>query len=324
MAKLTTKRALICLLLLAILLVVLYSFLLDQKNTTVLLQDRVLHSEAGRLVARSQFSFHHIMEQWVQPGGKKNHSTRRKERLIEDGQVIKEAFDYGESENERVNLHLNQLANLSSRNKHLTNKKLLQREFSLAHSKSLSINGNSSSLVHAKQHWLQPEDINHLQPSLLQNNHNEPIIHKSVYNKQASNGTKSIKANDNFSDKEGDSKIEVNSHNLKVEFANLHVQRSEHHDGTGSKEMKPGIADQSLGGESKDAVVETQLEHGSSPTESKVKPNPHEEVVPMRSDKGAAIDAQQLKHDVRSDDRSDGNAWDAQTKHGVVPEKPVV
>ena len=142
MAKLTTKRALICLLFLVIVLVALYSFLLDRKGTNVRLQDGVLRSESGRLVVRSQFDFHHIMEQWIQPDGKKNHSTRRKERLIEDGHVIKEAFDYGESENEKVddfqqnkhNFHLKQLTNISSR--HKSNKQLLQ-ELGLAHSKPI-------------------------------------------------------------------------------------------------------------------------------------------------------------------------------------------
>ena len=64
-------------------------------------QEKFLHhSESGRLVARSQFNFHHIVEQWIQSDGKTNHSTRRKERLIEDGRVIREAIEYPNGENE--------------------------------------------------------------------------------------------------------------------------------------------------------------------------------------------------------------------------------
>lgn len=66
-------------------------------------QESLLSSESGRLVARSQFDFHHIIEQWVQENGMNNHSKRRKERLIEDGHVIREAIEYGEGENENRN-----------------------------------------------------------------------------------------------------------------------------------------------------------------------------------------------------------------------------
>lgn len=258
MAKLlATKRALICLLFLGFLLVALYSFLLDWKTTSVHLEDRTLHSESGRLVARSQLNFHHIVEQWIQPDGRSNHNTRRKERLIEDSRVIKEAFDYGESENKRVddfqqsklNFHLSQLANISSGHKNnLAKEQQLHQEYK---------NGSSSSLVPAKQHWLQPDDVKQSQHPLLQNHHSESV--KRV---------------------EGDPETEVNSQKLdtqNVEFANLQVQRSNDHSGTGSK-------------------------HANVKTDHR---NPRE-LVP-----------------VRSDHESDGKAaLDAQTKSGVLSEKP--
>ena len=307
-------------------LVAVYSFLLDQKASAIHLSDIVLHSESGRLVARSQLDFHHIVEQWVQPAGKKNHSARRKERLIEDGRVIKEAFDYGESENEnaddfqqsKLNFHLDRLANISSR--HNNNEKQLHREFGLAHSKNLSKNRSLTSSAQGKQHWLQPEDIKQPQSSLLQSNHNEPIMHDQ-------NGTKSIKVNSNFGDVKGHSETAAKSHNFdtqNVEFANLHVQRSNDHGDSRSKQagggvdaqanlqppsesrMKSGVADQSLGGETKGAVMETELKRGSSLSESKVKSdlgNPPHELVPVRSDHA-------------------NTALDAQEKHGVLPEKP--
>jgi hypothetical protein len=325
MAKLlTTKRALICLLFLAILLVALYSFLLDRKAITVHLQDRVLRSESGRLVARSQFNFHHIVEQWVQPGGKRNHSARRKERLIEDGQVIKEAFDYGESENEnadvlqqnKLNFHASQLANISSR--HKNNEKQLHQELGLARSKNVSRNKSLTSLAQAKQ---QPDDTKQPQSPLLRSSssHNESIVHRSVVDKRISNGTKSTEIGNNFSGVEGHSKTEVKLHTKNVEFTNLHVQRSDNHGDTGSRQTEgEGAVDaqanlqpssKSRKGEGKGAVVETRLKVESSLTESKVKPdyrNPPHELVP-----------------VRSDHKSDGNtALDAQRKNGVLSEKP--
>ena len=150
-------------------------------------------------------------------------------------------------------------------------------------------------------------------------------MHRSVapVSNRISNGTKSIKVGNNFSDVEGDSKAEVNYHKLntqKVEFENVHMH---HHGGTGSKQaergavdaqanlqplsesrMKSGVADLSLAGETKGDV-----KHEPQPSELKVKPdirNPHGLVVP-----------------VRSDDESDGNTvLGAQTKHRVLSEKP--
>ena len=305
MAKLTTKRALVGLLFLAILSVALYSILLDQKTTSIHIQDRVLRSEAGRLVARSQFDFHHIVEQWIQPGGKKNHSTRRKERLIEDGHVVKEAFEYGESENEQVekiaqnklNFHHHLLVNISKSN--LEKEKQLQPEFHVAHSNSLSKNGSSSPM------------------------------------------SKDLKSTNELGDVEGDSKNEVNSDKQKMEFANLHMQKSDH-GGTGNKQAEggtvtdaqakhrplsepktePDVANQ---GESKGDVMDAQPKHGPHPSELNMKPefrNPHD-LAPVRSDSESESNIAKPKNgvvlsekpDITNHQSKDAIA-DTQAKHG--------
>ena len=356
----------------------------------ILLQDQMLRSESGKLVARSQFDFHHIVEQWVQPGGKKNHSTRRKERLIEDGRVIKEAFEYGESENEHVaqnklNFHHHPLVNISSRHKNKSGKVLDSQSF---HESGIMYSRNSakyeslSSLVKAQE---QPDGIKQPQSPLLRNNHNESIVRRSVgpINNHMThiisknlNQTKPIEMGD---EAEGDStnnnnNIMVNSRKTQnVEFANIHIQKSDHGGVVDSQakqpllasEMKPDVRNQvptrsdleSDGGVdsgAKDAVVDTQLQHGPQSSKSKMKPvatNLQAQVNARASTELEAMDTQaksgvhsnkldvvnhqestkykqpsELRRNIHaevpmmSDDKAKGDAMDNQAKHGPLSE----
>lgn len=104
----TTKKALLALCLsTGFVLVAYYHTLLGGRtsNYDVHLQDPLfkgVRSESGRLVARSQVNFYKIVEQWVQPEGRTNHSTMRKERLIENRHVVRESIQYAENENEHT------------------------------------------------------------------------------------------------------------------------------------------------------------------------------------------------------------------------------
>ena len=130
MTLLTTRRALIGVLVVSTSVLALYNILLSKNmiHSDLHVHDQMVRAVDGRLVARSQFDFHHIVEQWIQPASQSNRSTRRKERLIEDGRVIREAIEYGEGENEdnsfvdkfsqnKIDNHLKWLSNISSRHK---------------------------------------------------------------------------------------------------------------------------------------------------------------------------------------------------------------
>ena len=86
------------------------------------LQDRrLVRYESGRLVARSQVDFYKIEEQWVPPEGRNNHGSLRKERLIEDRHVIREAIEYRQNENEHE-------ANVAQRHSKLLNSSSLNEQ----------------------------------------------------------------------------------------------------------------------------------------------------------------------------------------------------
>ena len=107
------KKALIVTALLVIITIAIFSHVLrDISTVDTYTRPLLQRSDNGKLVARSQLNYHHVVEQWVPPEHQ-GQRTRLKERLIEDGRMIKEDIEYPESENEVKDEPVQHLSNFS-------------------------------------------------------------------------------------------------------------------------------------------------------------------------------------------------------------------
>ena len=163
----TTRKVLLITTLMAVFtLAVLSSLLKSNITLDMYLNDRPLlqRTVSGKLVARSQYNFHHILEQWESPDSLGKH-TKLKERFIEDGRVIREEIEYnmeGENENKQVstndpNQHINISKDLlaDGESKHSRDSRKAHSVFNSSSDLNRTRSGNVASTIGGKVDKLQ-------------------------------------------------------------------------------------------------------------------------------------------------------------------------